>query len=73
MQKIVYKLGWVIFLLFLISLGYSGYNYFALYLPQYNEWYNILPTEAKSQLRIIKALDTVIANRRNNNRYNNRI
>ncbi len=72
MQKIVYKLGWVMLILLLIALGYSGYNYFALYLPQYNEWYNILPTEAKSQLRIINAIDTVIANRNNNYRNNRR-
>ena len=65
-QKLVYKLAWLLLIIFLITLGYSGYNYFALYLPQYNEWYNVLPTEAKSQLRIIKAIDTVIANMNNN-------
>lgn len=68
MQKLVYKLAWVMLILFVISLGYSGYNYFALYLPQYNEWYNILPTEAKNQLRIINALENVVANRYNNAR-----
>jgi hypothetical protein len=70
MQKLLYKLAWVILLMFLISLGYSGYNYFGLYLPQYNEWYSILPTEGKSQLRIINALERVVANRYNNRRLN---
>ena len=68
MEELIYKLGWILLIIFLISLAYSGYNYFALYLPQYSLWYNMLPLEAKNQLRVINALEAVNINRRNNNR-----
>jgi hypothetical protein len=72
LQKILYYFGWVLLIMFIISLIYNGYYYFVLYLPQYNEWFNNLPLEAKNQLNIIKTLESITNNMKNKTNNINR-
>ncbi len=68
--KKIYKiLAWIFLGISIILIFYSGYMYFFIYSPQYNEWFNSLPPDAKTQLNIIKSLDIISNNSRNRN-YN---
>ncbi len=56
--------------IFIISVIYSGYMYFFIYSPQYNQWFKTLPVEAQNQLNIITSIN-VIANQAQNYSINN--
>ena len=69
--KKIYKiLAWIFVGISGILTIYSGYMYLFVYSPQYNEWLNSLPTDARNQLNIINSLDMIAANARNYNTYN---
>jgi hypothetical protein len=72
-SKKIYKiLAWMFVGVSSILAIYSGYMYLFVYSPQYNEWFNSLPKDARTQLNIIKNLDIIADNARNYNRSNNR-
>ena len=61
--KKTYKLlAWLFMIISIIFSIYSGYMYFFIYYPQYNEWINSLPSEARNQLNIIKTVDMITYN-----------
>ncbi len=62
-------MAWIFLVISIILIIYSGYMYFFIYSSQYNEWFNSLPPDAKTQLNIIKSLDLISNNSRNRN-YN---
>ena len=70
-KKIFKILAWIFVGISGTLIIYSGYMYFFIYSPQYNEWLNSLPTDARNQLNIIKSLD-MIANEAKNYNTNNR-
>ena len=70
-SKKIYKiLAWLFVGLSGILIIYSGYMYFFIYSPQYNEWLNSLPTDARKQLNIINSLNMIATEARNYKRYN---
>ena len=69
--KKLYKiLAWMFLGISIIFIIYSGYMYFFIYSPQYNEWLKSLPVEAQNKLNIIKSLN-LIANEVQNYNKNN--
>jgi hypothetical protein len=50
------------FALFLGSLGFNGYMYFLVYLPQYTKWIQALPDAARTELLAINTLNAVMSN-----------
>jgi len=71
LNKILYYLGWIFLIVTIIMLGYGGYFYFFLYLPQYNEWYSHLSFDGKNELALINTISDVasMTNRNNNINY----
>ena len=67
-EKVFRILAWVSIIVLILSTGYSGYIYFMLYLPQYNQWFSELPIDAKKQLNLINTLNTITST--SNNRAN---
>ena len=66
--KNIYKiLAWICLAIFIISLIYSGYMYFFVYSPQYNEWFKSLPSDARNKLNIINSLNTIVNESQNYN------
>ena len=53
-------------IVFLGSLGFNGYMYFIVYLPQYYKWFKMLPDAAKAELITINTLNSVIEHARQN-------
>jgi hypothetical protein len=68
-EKLLQYGSYLCAIIFLVSLVYSGYMYWGVYLPEYYRWYAKLPIEAKGQLNIIHSINDV-ANM-SYNRYNN--
>jgi hypothetical protein len=56
-------------IIFIFSIIYSGYMYFGMYLPEYNDWFSKLPQDAKVELNKIHAYNS-IANYSHSNYYN---
>jgi hypothetical protein len=73
MQPIYTYIGWFLLCCSLFGFGYGLYLYFAIFSPQYNEWYDSLPSTAKIELASINQLDAIEAERRQleNERFNN--
>jgi hypothetical protein len=70
-SKKIYKiLAWIFVVISGILIIYSGYMYFFIYSPQYNEWLNSLPTDARNQLNIINSLNMIANEAQNYKRYN---
>jgi hypothetical protein len=69
-ENILRILAWVSLVLLIVSTGYSGYMYFMLYLPQYNQWFSELPIDAKKQLNLINTLNAIASTSNNNNNRN---
>ncbi len=53
-EKIFRYLAWFLLLIAILFGTYLGYVHFALYLPEYKDWYNKLPIDAKNDLNIMK-------------------
>jgi hypothetical protein len=53
-------------IIFIFSIIYSGYMYFGIYLPEYNDWFSKLPQEAKNELNQIQTFDSVANYTRSN-------
>ena len=47
-------------ILFIVSLFFNGYKYFAIYVPQYLKWFESLPMDAKAQLVSISTLQSIM-------------
>jgi hypothetical protein len=59
--KKIYKiLAWIFLGISIIFIIYSGYMYFFVYSPQYNEWVKSLPVDAQQKLNIIKNLNRIV-------------
>lgn len=69
-KKLYKTLAWVFLGIFIVSITYSGYMYFFVYSPQYNEWLNSLPVDARNKLNIIRGLN-MIANQAQSYNMNN--
>jgi hypothetical protein len=63
-EKIFRTSAWVLLIVFVLSIIYGGYLHFFLYLPEYNDWFSKLPTDAKNQINIIHGINTIIGNMR---------
>jgi hypothetical protein len=71
-SKKIYKiLAWLSLGIFIVSVIYSGYMYFFIYSPQYNEWLKSLPNDARNKLNIIKSLNMIVNESQNYNNRNN--
>lgn len=68
-KKIYKVLAWIFLGISIIFIVYSGYMYFFIYSPQYNEWLKNLPFDAKQKLNIINNLN-MIASQNYNQNYN---
>jgi hypothetical protein len=66
LSKYLYYFGWFFLIVIIVTLGYGSYIYFFLYLPQWNEWYKTLPSQAKQDLMSIKTLNAVKSELPNN-------
>ena len=57
MQKFLLGLSWLFILCSVFGVGYGSYLYFAVYLPEYFKWFEMLPRDAKTRLGMISTID----------------
>ena len=67
LQQAMRVFGILLLITALGSLGFYGYTYFAKYLPEYYEWFDSLPSEAKTELALISFADKMLNTNNNNN------
>ena len=64
-KKIFRTSAWILLIVFVLSVVYGGYLHFALYLPEYNDWFQKLPADAKNDINIIHGINQIVNNMRN--------
>ena len=60
-KKILTGLAWLLLATSIFGTGYGIYLYFAIYMPQYVEWFESLPLEAKTSIGMISAMDKILS------------
>jgi hypothetical protein len=60
LNKILYYFGWICVIVIITMIGYGGYFYLFLYLPQYTAWLRQLSPDAQNDLATIHALSDIV-------------
>lgn len=58
-KKIATNLGFLLLLCTIAGTGWGVYLYFMVYLPQYDKWFESLPSPAKATVGMMYTLDSV--------------
>ena len=62
LQKVMKVVGFLFIFAALGGFGFYGYLYFAKYLPEYYEWFESLPSEAKTELALVSFANNFMNN-----------
>ncbi len=65
-KKLLYNFAFVLLFGSVFGFGYGAYLYLAVYLPEYYEWFDSLPKEAKANVGMIYAIDKIETSTRTN-------
>lgn len=65
LQQAMRIFGILLMLATLGSFGFYGYTYFAKYLPEYYQWFESLPSEAKTELALMSFAQKFLNNNNN--------
>jgi hypothetical protein len=62
LQKVMKVFGFLLIFTALGGFGFYGYVYFTKYLPEYYEWFDSLPSEAKTELALVSFANKFLNN-----------
>jgi hypothetical protein len=65
LQKAMRVFGFLLLFAALGGFGFYGYLYFVKYLPEYYEWFDSLPSEAKTELALVSFANKFMNNTNN--------
>lgn len=65
LQKVMKVVGFLFIFAALGGFGFYGYLYFAKYLPEYYQWFDSLPSEAKTELALVSFANKFLNNTNN--------
>ena len=63
LQKAMRMFGFLLMFIALGGFGFYGYLYFVKYLPEYYQWFDSLPSEAKTELALVSLANKFLNNK----------